>query len=184
MHKNILLSLIISLELHILLVLCFFEKPSEKYTTATRPEFIQASLQLFYEKKHRQDSSISASSPKVATNQNISPATERKIVITPDSQISGYLKSSELDTGPKPVSEIVIPIPENASEEVHGQVVLELYINAFGKVEKVVEVSKNVPDAFAKSAIDIFFNAQFVPGTKNGRNHPAIMKIQVDFLED
>lgn len=43
-YKNILLSLIVSLELHAIFLLYFFDIHAEKYAVSSRPEFMQVNL--------------------------------------------------------------------------------------------------------------------------------------------
>ena len=43
-YKNILLSLIVSLELHAFFLLYFFDTQAEKYAVSSRPEFMQVNL--------------------------------------------------------------------------------------------------------------------------------------------
>lgn len=182
-YKNILLSLIVSLELHAFFLLYFFDVHAEKYAVSSRPEFMQVNLNYIESKNIKSadfDSTYSSSKKMIIQRSN--PVVEKKIIITPDKKISGYFKNSELDAGPKPIGEIIVPLPDNNSDEVRGHVILEIYINALGGVDRVEELYRNVPYEHAQSAIRTFSMALFIPGTKDGNNQPAMMKIQVDFL--
>lgn len=182
-YKNILLSLIVSLELHAIFLLYFFDIKAEKYAVSSRPEFMQVNLNYIESKNiESADFDSTYSSSKKTMIQGSNPVVEEKIIITPDKKISGYFKNSELDAGPKPIGEIVVPLPDNNSNEVRGYVILEVYINALGGVDRVEELYRNVPYEYAQSAIRTFSRALFFPGKKDGNNQPAMMKIQVDFL--
>ena len=175
------MSLVLSLQLHALILLYFYEKPADNYAAASRPEFLQVKLDLISIKNNKKFS-IEAFSSTAAAHHPVIPATAKKIVITPDNEFSGYFKNSELDAGPKPFGEIVVPLPDNNIDEIRGHVILEVYINALGGVDSVEELYRNVPYEYAQSAIRAFSRALFIPGKKDGNNQPAMMKIQVDFL--
>lgn len=71
----------------------------------------------------------------------------------------------------EPLSPIVAPFPPGAPA-VETQVVLQLVVDARGRVESAVEISRaprNAPDAFARAAIDAVEAARFAPSSRDGQ---------------
>ncbi len=80
-----------------------------------------------------------------------------------------YFSTSELDTIPEIRHDIDL-YPSELQNLVHsgGKVVLRLWINEAGHVEKVEQASSDLPAIYSEVATRVFMQANFLPGEKNG----------------
>ena len=94
--------------------------------------------------------------------------------------VPGYYKAGELDQSPKPLEDITPDYPESVAAT-RGHLVLELFINEQGVVDRVDIVSATPPVIFDDSARSAFLKAKFEPGRRLGMPIKSRMKIEVDF---
>ncbi len=74
-----------------------------------------------------------------------------------------YLSSGGLDPPPRPLGEIDPVVPAEAGSR-GGVVVLRLFINERGGVDKAEVLNSAPPGLFDASALEAFGNARFSPG--------------------
>jgi TonB family protein len=94
---------------------------------------------------------------------------------------SRYFTASELEHRPMPLLPIEPRYPEAADGRV-GRVVLNLFIDQDGHVDKVVLVSGDHP--FDESAMWAFVQARFSPGVKRGAAVKSQMLIEITYRPD
>jgi len=78
-----------------------------------------------------------------------------------------YFSVSELDVIPRIQQDIDLYPEELQHIKKGGKVVLSLWINETGRVEKVEWVSSELPAIFSEVATRNFMQARFLPGKKN-----------------
>jgi outer membrane biosynthesis protein TonB len=92
-----------------------------------------------------------------------------------------YFNVADLDQHPAIINEI----PDNPTELLEypqgGEIVLRLWINETGQVDKVDAVSSTLPPAFIASAQNAFLHAAFIPGRKQGAAVATLMDIAVSY---
>lgn len=93
---------------------------------------------------------------------------------------SRYYQTHELERRPQIASHVEPVFPVLALAPA-GEVVLALYVNERGGVDRVVVESDDPNGAFAASAREAFSAARFVPATRAGKPVKAQMRIQVLF---
>ena len=74
-----------------------------------------------------------------------------------------YLSSGGLDPPPRPLDDIDPVVPPEAGPR-GGVVVLRLFINERGGVDKAEVLSSTPPGLFDAAALEAFGNARFSPG--------------------
>lgn len=89
-----------------------------------------------------------------------------------------YFTASELDHRPVPLMPVEPRFPRDAAGRI-GRVVLNLFIDQDGRVDKVVLVSGDRP--FDESAVWAFGQARFSPGVRNGVPVKSQMLIEVTY---
>ncbi len=89
-----------------------------------------------------------------------------------------YFTASELDHRPQPLMPVEPRYPGDAAGRV-GRVVLDLFIDQDGRVDKVVLVSGERP--FDESAMWAFGQARYSPGVRNGAPVKSRMLIEIDY---
>ena len=98
---------------------------------------------------------------------------------------SEYLGRAQLTVPPAVVGEVEIPDPGPAALAATGaaptRVILTLYINEFGLVDKITFDSPDVPAALEKAARLAFQTARFAPGHLDGAPVKSRMRIEVGF---
>jgi TonB family protein len=92
-----------------------------------------------------------------------------------------YRSGAELDHRPRPREAVIVPFPATELSELKGSVVVVLYINASGAIDRLELVDSNLPVAFGQAAIEAFRSASMQPGEKDGLPVPSRMKIMVEF---
>jgi TonB family protein len=91
-----------------------------------------------------------------------------------------YRLSSSLQKRPQPLADVQPVYPVKAGRT-RGNVVLQLFINEAGGVDKVVVVSAKPEGIFEDSAVDAFRKASFSPGTLLGIPVKSQITINVSF---
>lgn len=72
--------------------------------------------------------------------------------------------------------------PESAARRfLAGKVVIRLFIDESGKVERVVTLSADPPGHFERPAEEAFRAARFSPGMKDGRAVKVQITLEVNF---
>lgn len=91
-----------------------------------------------------------------------------------------YYLSSELDRRATPLYPIEPGYPPMAESETH-YVVLRIFINERGSVDRVAAVTADSEGIFEKSARAAFEKAQFAPGVRNGIPVRSQLMVEVKF---
>jgi protein TonB len=91
-----------------------------------------------------------------------------------------YFAAHELDRGPQIQSHVEPHFPALALGP-RGRVVLRLYVDETGRVDRIAVESGDPTGAFEASARDAFAAARFVPGVKGGVPVKALVRIEVLF---
>lgn len=93
-----------------------------------------------------------------------------------------YYLTRELDGLPAPLAQIEPEYPAAAAERnLSGRVVIRLFIDESGAVERVVTLRADPPGVFEQSAERAFLAARFTPGIKKGAPVKVQMTIEVSF---
>lgn len=93
-----------------------------------------------------------------------------------------YFPTRALDVRPGIKTRIQPEYPQSAARQgLSGKVVLRLYIDEKGIVERVETLSAQPPGVFERSAERAFSAARFSPGMKNKRPVRTQMTIEVSF---
>jgi protein TonB len=93
-----------------------------------------------------------------------------------------YYEALALDVQPQVVSPIVLTDPEAESPDPHvGHVRLQLRLEADGRVSEAKVLESKLPRAYEVLALEVFGDAKFTPGRKDGRAVRARIVIEVDF---
>lgn len=136
----------------------------------------------------------SSTATSLATERKTAPASEltdsRTAAVTPPESTaaqpsaelpSDYWPRKLLDEGPTPLEPIVVPYPEGLTQPPQGRVILQLFINASGRVDRVEMMESDAPPEFVALAQETFSGARFHPGFKDNVNVPSRIKIEVGF---
>jgi hypothetical protein len=108
---------------------------------------------------------------------------------TPDSIAQGgaaagfadYIPRKYLSAGPEPLTPVEIQAPFIPSDKPHVTVVLDLFIDEYGKVQKISVDAAEVQQPYIDAATQAFENARFKPGTLNGMAVRSVIRIAVEF---
>jgi outer membrane biosynthesis protein TonB len=92
-----------------------------------------------------------------------------------------YLEPSRLTQRPAVLGSIDIPYPDLRGEKPAIQVVLTLYINERGIVDRVQVEDPDAPGSFIEAAKQAFSSAAFQPGRAGDQPAKAKIRIAVDF---
>jgi len=93
------------------------------------------------------------------------------------------LRAGELDRSPRPLGEISPHYPEAAGSR-GGSVVLRLFIDEQGVVERAEVVRAEPGGLFEEAARAAFMAARFEPGLRAGRPVRSEMTVEVEFTAD
>ena len=110
------------------------------------------------------------------------PPTELALapVAAPSSPSLSYLGSGALDPPPRPVSDVDPAVPAEAGPR-GGVVVLRLYINERGGVDKAEVLNSAPPGLFDASVLEAFGSAKFSPGYLAGVPVKSTVTFEVRF---
>jgi TonB family protein len=93
-----------------------------------------------------------------------------------------YYRTKELDVRPGIKTHVEPAYPESAARRfVTGKVVIRLFIDESGAVERVTTVKAEPPGYFEQAAERAFLAARFTPGMKGGRPVKVQMLLEVSF---
>jgi periplasmic protein TonB len=92
-----------------------------------------------------------------------------------------YLPKIYLSVGPEPLTPIEIEAPFGRFNRVTVTVVLSLFIDEYGKVQKIEVESTDVMQSFVDAAREAFERVTFKPGTLHGKAVRSVIKIAVEF---
>jgi len=95
--------------------------------------------------------------------------------------LNGYVPRRWLTVGPKPIAPILLPFPAGFQERARYTVVLNLYIEADGRVGRVEFVGVPLPELLERTARNAFEHARFTPGQVKGRTVKSLIQVEVDF---
>jgi TonB family protein len=91
-----------------------------------------------------------------------------------------YRLTSSLEKRPQPLVDVQPIYPAKAGK-MRGSVLLRLFVNEFGDVDKVIIVSAKPEGVFEEAAIEAFQNTKFSPGTILGAPVKSQLMLNVDF---
>ena len=93
-----------------------------------------------------------------------------------------YYATRELDVRPGIMTRVDPEYPERAARRfLAGKVIVRLFIDEAGKVERVAILQAEPPGYFEQPAQDAFKAARFSPGMKGGRPVKTQMTLEVNF---
>lgn len=95
--------------------------------------------------------------------------------------LNGYVPRRWLTLGPKPLAPILLPFPAAYQERARYTVVLNLYIEADGRVGRIEFVGVPLPELLERTARNAFEHARFSPGQVKGRIVKSLIQVEVDF---
>lgn len=95
--------------------------------------------------------------------------------------LNGYVPRRWLTVGPKPIAPILLPFPAGFQERARYTVVLNLYIEANGRVGRIEFVGVPLPELLERTARNAFKHARFTPGQVKGRIVKSLIQVEVDF---
>lgn len=95
---------------------------------------------------------------------------------------SRYFLARELDARPAPLERVDPAYPNDAFlRDISGRVVVRLYLQESGAVEKVLILHAEPPGYFEEAVEQAFRAARFTPAIKNGRPVKAQVVIEVRY---
>lgn len=93
-----------------------------------------------------------------------------------------FYGARDVDVHPQAMNRIIQAYPPEAEKlRLSGKVVLQLKLEADGRVLEVEVLRASPPDVFDEAAILPFRTARFAPALKDGRPVRALMLIEVTF---
>lgn len=92
-----------------------------------------------------------------------------------------YLSAADLEEKPYPREPVIVPYPEALLGKAKGAVVLLLYVDSSGTIDRIDVDRSDVPIEFERSAIEAFQSVQMSPGLAGGIATRAKIKILVEF---
>lgn len=127
------------------------------------------------------DSAISPASQ--AENTEPGPGLATASVQDGDSAIdlAGYVPRRWLTVAPQPTAPVVLPFPATFNDAARYTVVLNLYIEADGRVGRIEFEGVPLPEVLERAARVTFENAHFTPGQVKGRIVKSLIRVEVDF---
>jgi protein TonB len=91
-----------------------------------------------------------------------------------------YYSAREVDVHPRALGQVVPDYPPDADRRrVSGKLLLQLKLQADGRVSDLAVLSASPPGVFDESALQAFRTARFTPAQKNGRPVRALVQIEV-----
>jgi TonB family protein len=92
-----------------------------------------------------------------------------------------YYTPDQLSKRPQPLAKAELDPPDLNPIVASGKVVLQLWIDAGGKVTRIEIESNNLPPKFVSTALRAFEQLRFVPGEREGRAVGTVLKIEVAY---
>lgn len=91
-----------------------------------------------------------------------------------------YYSAREVDVHPRALGQVVPDYPPEADRRhVSGKLLLQLKLQADGRVSDLDVLSASPPGVFEESALQAFRTARFTPAQRNGRPVRALVQIEV-----
>ncbi|OYW40731.1 MAG: energy transducer TonB [Hydrogenophilales bacterium 12-61-10] len=91
-----------------------------------------------------------------------------------------YYNAREVDVHPRALGQVVPDYPAEADRRrVSGKLLLQLKLQADGRVSDLQVLKASPPGVFDESALQAFRSARFAPAQKNGRPVRALVQIEV-----
>ena len=91
-----------------------------------------------------------------------------------------YYTAREVDVHPRALGQVVPDYPAEADRRrVSGKLLLQLKLQADGRVSDLQVLKASPPGVFDESALQAFRSARFAPAQKNGRPVRALVQIEV-----
>jgi TonB family protein len=91
-----------------------------------------------------------------------------------------YYAAHELERRPQILSQVEPAFPALALTPV-GRVVLQLYVDEDGRVERIATERDDPNGQFARAAREAFAGARFLPGVKDGAAVKSVVRLEVRF---
>lgn len=93
-----------------------------------------------------------------------------------------YYSAREVDVLPRAQRDIMPVFPQDAGRlQLSGKVVLQLKLEADGRVSAIEVISADPPGVFDEAALQAFRDARFEPGMKQGRPVRMVVRVPVEF---
>ena len=95
--------------------------------------------------------------------------------------MDGYVPRRWLSVAPQPTAPVLLPFPSAFQDRARYKAVLNLFIEADGRVGRVEFVGIALPEVLERAARNTFEHARFTPGQVKGRIVKSLIQIEVDF---
>lgn len=92
-----------------------------------------------------------------------------------------YYTTDQLTKHPQPAVLAELETPETRPLVASGRLVLKLWIDELGRVAEVTVEHSELPEVFARTAVESFKRSRFLPGEKHGQRVPTVMRIEVSY---
>lgn len=92
-----------------------------------------------------------------------------------------YWPADQLEVRPQIRTHVMPEYPKDLPAGVRGRVVLELYVAADGRLDRVRVASAEPRGRFEQAAVKAFSAARFAPGRRKGKAVPSLVRIEVTF---
>ena len=170
-HARLTAALAVSLLFHALLVATFEQLYGERWRLAS---------------SHRREAPLRVTlrAPEPPLHQAIEAPAASVPRATESAAIPGrrYYATRDLDVRPGIKTHTEPEYPEAAARRsLSGKVLIELYLDETGAVERVAILRADPPGVFEASVKRAFSAARFTPGMKEGRAVPVQMTVEVEF---
>lgn len=109
-----------------------------------------------------------------------------RVASTDNGLLPYYHPPGELSAKPQAATEIHLAGTEALAGVQSGSLILELFINETGRLDRVRVVSGSLPESFQEIVVETFRQALFTPGIKNHMPVKSRLRIEVaveDVLE-
>jgi TonB family protein len=94
-----------------------------------------------------------------------------------------YYTTDQLTKRPQPLAKAELDPDEVKPIVASGRIVLKLWINGRGSVDKVEVESSTLPGLMAQAAVDGFKRLHFAPGERDGQAVGTVMRVEVTYQD-
>lgn len=98
--------------------------------------------------------------------------------------VSDYIPRVYLSVGPEPLTAVEVRPPVDLSGKFAVTIELSLFIDEFGKVQKLRPETPDVAPPFVEAAMRAFEGVAFKPGQLDGKPVRSLIRVAVDFVQD
>jgi len=98
--------------------------------------------------------------------------------------VSDYIPRVYLSAGPEPLTAIEVRPPVDFSGKFAVTIEISLFIDEFGKVQKLRAETLDVAPPFVEAATRAFEGVAFKPGLLEGKPVRSLIRVAVDFVQD